>query len=127
MHKYIILFFLAMLTLPACKRAKPGKQIIPRDKMISLLTDLHIVDGGMYNVVSVNPDSSYKYGTGRYLALFKKYHVDSATFRRSLKYYTGKPAELESMYEMILRNLANKTDSANKLLLKSNYDRRPAI
>jgi hypothetical protein len=125
MLKYIIPFFLVTLFLPACKHGKPQPEIINHDKMISLLTDLHIVDGGMYNVVSFNTDSTYKYGTGRYLALFKRYHVDSTTFRRSLKYYTGKPVELEAMYDEILKNLTAKTDSANKSMLKMNNGRRP--
>jgi hypothetical protein len=93
--------------------------------MISLLTDLHIVDGGLYNMVSINPDSLYKYGTGRYLALFKRHHVDSTMFRKSLKYYTARPVEFATMYDEILKRLASKTDSANKLLLKSNYGQRP--
>ena len=93
--------------------------------MISLLTDLHIVDGSVYNMVSVNSDTLYKYGTGRYLALFKKHHVDSSMFRKSLKYYTARPVEFEAMYDEILKHLATKTDSANKSLLKSNNGQRP--
>ena len=93
--------------------------------MVSLLTDIHIVDGGMYNMVSINVDTLYKYGTARYLAIFKRHHVDSSMFRRSLKFYTGKPVEMEAMYDEILKHLTDKIDSANKSLLKSNNGQRP--
>jgi hypothetical protein len=125
MHKYIIIFFWATLNLASCKHAQSDQSVIKRDQMVSILTDLHIVDGGMYNSVSVNPDTLYKYGTARYLALFKRHHVDSSMFRRSLKYYTGKPVELQAMYDEILKNLAAKTDSANKSMFKKNNAGRP--
>jgi len=127
MHKYIILFFSATLILSACKHGTTDQPIIEREQMVGLLTDLHIVDGGMYNMVSINADTLYKYGTARYLALFKRHHVDSSEFRRSLRYYAGKPVELEAMYDEILKHLADKTDSANKALLKSNNGQRPKV
>jgi hypothetical protein len=85
--------------------------------MISLLTEVHIVDGSMYSL-SQNPDSLYKYGLNRYLSVFKKYHTDSAQFKKSLKYYTTQPDELEAMYDQVLANLKQKTDSLNKLQQK---------
>jgi len=125
MHKYIIFFFWLTIILASCGRGKSDQAIIERQQMVSLLTDMHIVDGGMYNMVSINADTLYKYGTARYLALFKRHHVDSSAFRRSLKYYTGKPVEMEAMYDEILKHLADKIDSANKSLLKSNNGQRP--
>lgn len=120
MPKYIILFFWVTLLFAACSPAKTDKSILPRNQMISLLTDIHIADGQMDNVASVNQDTLYKYGEGKYLAVFKKHHVDSTIFRKSVRYYAGKPEQFEAMYEEILKRLAAKTDSANKELLKTN-------
>jgi hypothetical protein len=117
MQKYIILFFSVTLILCACTAGKPNG-IIKQDKMVSLLTDLHIIDGSAYNAGLQAPDSLYKYRIGKYLALFKKYNVDSAQFSRSLKYYTGNPAQLVKMYTLILARLKQKTDSVNKAMIK---------
>ncbi len=76
MHKYITLFFLATGFLSACKGGKPTGEIISRDRMVNLLTEVHIVDGGIFTIAQ-NPDSLYKYGTDRYLTLFEKFHTDS--------------------------------------------------
>jgi len=120
MRKYITLFFSVSLILSACKTDKSGDNVIKSDEMVSLLTDIHIVDGTMYNTVSQNLDTLYKYGNARYLNVFKKHHIDSVQFRSSLKYYTGRPVELQAMYDKVQANLQGKTDSINKKLLKIN-------
>ena len=119
MHKYITLFFLPAVFLYSCKGGKTNSNIIGKREMTSLMTDLIIVDGSMYNV-SQAPDSLFKYGTGRYLALFKRHHTDSAQFDRSFKYYMSQPAELQSICDQAAKILKDKTDSVNKLVLKKN-------
>jgi len=114
MRKYNLLFFSALLFLFACKWDKAPQGILPEDKMINVMTAMHIVDGSIFNINAPNADSLYKYGYGRYVVLFKKYHTDSGQFKKSLRYYTQHPDELETMYTQIVKNLQDKTDSVNK-------------
>jgi hypothetical protein len=117
MHKYITLFFSVTFLLYACKVDKTHGVIINHDQMVSLLTEVHIIDGGIYTITQ-NPDSLYKYGTGRYIALFKKHHTDTAQFSKSLKYYTTQPLELQAIYVEVLKNLTKKADSLSKIQQK---------
>ena len=119
MRKHIILFFSALLFFVACKENKSTDGIIGQDKMVSLLTEVHIVDGSIYNITP-HPDSLYKFGHGKYIALFKRFHTDSIQFKKSLQYYTTQPNLLETMYTQVLKNLENKRDSINKILLHPN-------
>ncbi len=119
MLKYITLFFSVSVFLSACKQNKAAVGVIDRGRMTSLLTDVHLVDGRLY-LVKQEPDSLYKYGTGRYVALFKKYHTDSLQFKKSMQYYATQPLELQKIYDQIMLNLKQKTDSLNKLQLKQN-------
>ena len=114
MHKYITLFFSVLLILSACKHGKTSDEIIGQKEMTGLLTDIHIVDGTMYAVMP-NPDSLYKYGTGKYLALFKKHNTDSVQFKKSLRYYAGQPVELLAIYDQVLKNIKTKLDSLNAI------------
>lgn len=114
MHKYNRLFFSVLLFLTACKGTSVPDGIIKQDQMADLLTEVHIVDGTMYNVLQV-PDTLYKYGTGKYLTVFKKYHTDSVQFKKSFKYYSANPDKLQLIYEKITANIKLKTDSLNKL------------
>jgi len=117
MLKYIALFFSAMVFFAACKQDKTRAGIIPESRMITLLTEVHIIDGSLYTLPQA-PDSLYKYGMGKYLALFKKYHTDSTQFKKSMSYYAMQPAELLKMYDQITLILKNKTDSLNKIQYK---------
>lgn len=115
MRLYIILFFSAMLMFTACSDTnKVPKEFIQREEMVNLLMDVHIVDGSMNNIVQL-PDTMYKYGTIRYLELFKRYHTDSSQFRRSLRFYTTRPEMLQDMYDEVQKKIAARSDSLYKL------------
>jgi hypothetical protein len=113
MRKYITLFFSVSLFLFACKGKNEALGIIDPNVMVNLLTEVHLVDGRLYNYLQ-NPERLQKYGMGRYLAAFKKYDTDSATFRKSLKFYTTQPDKLLNIYNKVQANLKLKLDSLNK-------------
>jgi hypothetical protein len=117
MRIYINLFFLGLLFLTACSNHKMPEGVIPQDKMTSLLTEVHIIDGSLYTV-SQAPDTLYKYGMERYLDAFKRYGTDSTQFKKSMEYYTANPDKMELMYTQILASLTAKTDSLSKVRLK---------
>ena len=113
MQKYKSLFFSLFLFVYACSGNKAPKGTLDTAKMTSLLTEIHIADGSMFNTVQV-PDSLYKYGTARYLKVFQSFHTDSVQFRKSMKYYADNPELLTKIYEHVTANLAKKMDSLNK-------------
>ncbi len=114
MHKYNKLFFFVLIFLAACKGNKTPADILDKEQMAGLLTEIHMADASMYSLYQV-PDTLYKYGTGKYLAIFKKYHTDSVQFKKSFKYYSLKPDILSDIYEQITDNLKKKSDSLNKI------------
>jgi hypothetical protein len=114
MRKYNLLFFSALLFLFACKWSNTPSGILKTDQMINVMTAMHIVDGSISNIPAPNPDSLYKYGRGRYIALFKRFNTDSTQFKNSFKYYTQHPDIMDDMYTQIMKNLQAKIDSINK-------------
>ena len=122
MRKYIILFFLVFPFLFACNSGGSSGDVIPEDQMVAVLTAVHVADGRLINI-SQAPDTLYKYGTSRYLAVFKQFHTDSAQFRKSYQYYSTEPEKFADMYDKVLKNLQAKNDSINKLLTKESLAR----
>ena len=125
MRKYIVLFFSAPFFLFACKYGHTPDGILNPDKMIKVLVEVHIVDGSLSNIEMPIGDSLYKYASGRYLAMFKRMHTDSGQFRKSVKYYSENPAQLEEMYTKVLKILQDKTDSLNKPTKPANPNALP--
>jgi len=124
MHKYNKLFFSVLIFLAACSGNKIPDGIIAQDKMTNLLTDIHIVDGSMYNVMQL-PDSLYKYGTDKYQMVFRKYQTDSVQFKKSFQYYASNPDKLQAIYDQVTINIKTKSDSVNKINLdKINKDNK---
>ena len=124
MRKYIILFFSVILFLSACGNATPDG-IINKDDMAAVLTDVHITDGRMLNMSQAS-DTLFKYGRGRYDAIFKKYHTDSTQFKNSYRYYAVHPTLLTAIYDVVLKNLQAKSDSLSNILKKQNPQRGKA-
>src|SRR6202000_2705564 len=121
MHRYKILFFSLSVFLCSCGGKTIPKDIIQPDEMGGLLTQVHIADGAMYNIIQL-PDSLYKYGTDRYLKIFKQFHTDSVQFRKSMKYYCSNPEMLSDMYDKVVDVLKQKSDSLNKVNQKEMAD-----
>ena len=113
MHKYIILFFFGLLFSTACSDSSAPKDVLDKPQMLSLLTDVHIIDGELYNVAQ-QPDSLYKFGTNKYKAVFKKHHTNDAQFRKSLEYYTRQPEVIQDIYDTLTVVVQRKIDSTNK-------------
>lgn len=126
MQKYKILFFSLLLFCAACGGPDIPKGVLDEKTMANVLTQIHIADGSLYNVMQV-PDTLYKYGASKYVMVLKSFHTDSSQFMKSMKFYTQHPDILEKMYEKISDRLKTQSDSLNKAYqaqLKADEKRR---
>jgi hypothetical protein len=114
MQKYISLFFSVLLFLTACKSKELPKDVLNEQEMISLMLDIHLTDGTVYQVPQV-PDSLYKYSSAKFAALFKRHHTTDAVYKKSLKYYTKQPEKIQAMYTQLETLIKAKIDSLNKV------------
>lgn len=115
MRFYIILFFCAGCFFMSCSESSDApKPLLTMPQTAEVLTDIHIVNGSLYNIAN-QPDSILKHGMGLYLDVFKINHTDSATFRKSLQYYSLHPDVLYVIYEGVAKRLNKKLDSLKKV------------
>jgi len=116
---YFALFLIVILfsCKPENQQLKPDK-LIPHEKMIPLLVDIHIADAvltkGHYKVKA---DTSRKLSL--YNSIFLKYKITRKQFDESIAYYTGNPLEMEDIYDKVLEEFSKKESEVDKELKKN--------
>ncbi|MEN8124711.1 MAG: DUF4296 domain-containing protein [Bacteroidota bacterium] len=97
--KYILLLVFFVSCEGKTNYKKP-KDLIAKDQMIDLLTDMHLAIGAT-SVNNINSEKSKKY----MFLVFDKYKIDSTRFASSNLYYTSNVDEYREMYEEINKRL----------------------
>lgn len=106
-EKIFILFCLSLF-LFSCQQDQTPKGIIEKEKMINVMVDFQITDSYLNQIP--NQDTMKMQAHTRYNYIFKKYDIDSATFSRSLSYYSRQTEEFNKMFDGVLDSL-NKMES----------------
>lgn len=118
--------FLSFLVF-GCSEKKDNLQIpdyvIPPDKMIDVLVDMHIADGALATLAAENKDSIYK-PANFYNQVYKKHNVTKHDVDTSIFFYAQNAKYYDKMYDTVLARISkligdvsqtagNKTDTAS--------------
>lgn len=112
MYKY---YFFFLLILFSCSETKT-ERIIPEDKMVNILVDIHLTEGKVNGIHLGSVDSSlivYNYFEKQ---VFKKYQVDSTSFNKCLNSYLREPTELKKLYLKVTKKINAISHTPNKTL-----------
>ncbi len=88
---------------------KKPENLIPKEQMVDLLTDIFIANGGD-NIKNINLQRSTNY----FPFVFEKYKIDSTRFRESNYYYTSRIDDYDEILEKVDKRLK---------ALKEQYDK----
>lgn len=99
------------MLLFACEQEDMPKDIIDQNKMILIMADLHIMDGYMSTIIY--NDTIRKNNKNLYATIYKTHNTTPALYEKSLKYYSMKPALLDSMYNKVQAILDEKEHNLN--------------
>ncbi len=82
--------------------------VISRDSMVTLLTDIHLVEATIQLKNLGSSDSLKAEAYGRYKYVFNKHHVTVQSFRKSLDFYRKQPEYFQKMYDEVLVRLSEE-------------------
>jgi hypothetical protein len=116
MIRFVFGAILIMLLLPGCSEQEkvsptselfPADSILSRDRMISLLTDVQIIEGAL--VLHRNRGLSTSDDAGLYYAaLFHKYRISRRCYLENIKYYQEDPEDFVKMYDVVVQRITNR-------------------
>ena len=112
MQKSFILFVLLALLLSGCYKVnklevKKPANLIPKEKMVDILTDMEIIQGAA--VISRERYLGYKdIEKSYYQALFNHYHISESQIRSSMDYYNNQGDEMAGIYDKVMSKLTEK-------------------
>lgn len=96
----ILLFFIS------CKEevVKKPNNLIPKDKMVSILYDISLLNAGR----SINQNVLNEYGIVPMAYIYKKHSIDSLQLINSDTYYASLPTVYEAIYTEVKEKLDNE-------------------
>ena len=115
MRKWPMLLIFVLLSLLGCKpsdRTPEPDKLIPRDKMVDIMTDVEVVEAQLrFQQTRINNDSLQKEKTKSYDSLYMYYKVTPEQFSQSLKYYQGDLENFEHMIDEVILSITRARDS----------------
>jgi hypothetical protein len=113
-------FLLKILLLPllfffaSCdSEERPPEDVLPQDKMVAILSEIHIAESRIVQMHLKSMDSSvlmYDYFQKK---LYKKHQTDSTQYKNSYDYYASDPKRLEDIYDKVAKKIEARQKKNN--------------
>jgi len=121
MNKFIYILILSVFFIACTSNTiiKKPKNLIAKDQMVDLLTDILIADGGD-NIKNINLQRNINY----FPLVFDKYQIDSIRFRESNYYYTSRIDDYDEILGKVNKRLkVLKEQYVNEIKLADSIER----
>jgi len=105
-YTYIFIFSIFLMACTSNTIIKKPENLIPKEQMVDLLTDIFIADGGD-NIKNLNLQRNVNY----FPFVFEKYQIDTTRFKESNYYYTSRIDD----YDEILGKVDTRLKAFKKL------------
>lgn len=111
---YLLIAGIALIT--ACSRQKEEipSDIMPQDKMIKVLSDVHYTEATIQLRNLNYSDSTRKIAYGYYKEIFQKHQITPEQFKESFDWYKKHPEIMNEMYKEVLTHLSEEQATKGK-------------
>lgn len=108
-----IFFFLIILIAVSCSKKEEvvPADILPADKMIPVLADMHLAEATIQLRNYGHNDSTKNLAYGFYRFIFQKHKLTEAEFHKSFTWYSQRPEKMHAIYQEVLSELSRKQAS----------------
>lgn len=112
MNKFLYIIFTSLFLINCTSNTivKKPDNLIPKDEMVAILTDMFLANGGE-NIKNIHEQRKVNY----FSVIYEKYHIDSTQFKESNFYYVSKIDD----YDEILKKVEERLE---KLKLENDLE-----
>ena len=107
-----LIIALILISLAACNKAKPDKDIIPPETLVPVLIDLHVTyaiqTSPEFRTISRKVDSIDPYSY-----VFNKHDITKELFDSTIAWYSSHPDLFTAIYDEVVMQLTQAADSLN--------------
>lgn len=107
-----LLFFIgSLLILWGCSPVEPPKpeNLIPQDKFVEILEDIHIGDAILSNLQRHNRKEKI-IARHYYNSIYEKHDITREQFDQSMAYYAAQPEQLDGIHSQVVKNITEKKE-----------------
>lgn len=122
MNRLLFIVILFVFVNIGCEFNKTPDYVIPKDKIIDIIVDIHITDG-MVTILGVRKDILENYSDSVYNDIFKHHGYTRKDFDTSIYHYSHTINEYDDIYKEVLNKLSEK-EALIKEASKENKDER---
>lgn len=94
-----------MFTMGCAKDEKVPSNILPRQKMVSILTDIHELEAKI-NMLRLEHDSSKLLFNEHQARIFEQHNVSDSLYIKSFDYYMNRVDLMNKIYEAVVDSLS---------------------
>ena len=102
----------------ACGSDEKPENLLDQDRMVNIMTDIHLIEAEINNIHLQHQDSSVFMYQKLKVKMLKKYNTDTSVFNASFKYYVLNPDKMKPIYAEVkkkLEEIKKRTIAASKI------------
>jgi hypothetical protein len=103
--KYFPAALLCILVFSCITPPRIPDDVLPKEKMVQMIADIHMVESRVGQLSLRSMDSAYVLEKVWEEKVYKKYNTDSATYKRSFRFYSENPEYMEEIYNAVTDSL----------------------
>ena len=105
------LFLTVLVILCACSTDQTPKDLIEQEKMIMVMTEIHLLETKIKSI-NISPQDSTQAVFDHYeRLLFEDFGISQDQYERSFNYYVDHPNEFEKIYSAVVDTLMQRENS----------------
>lgn len=106
------IFLTVLVIICSCTDSSEPKDLLGKEEMVKVLTEIHLLEGKISNVPLDKFDSSKAVYKHYEKLLFKELNITQDQYERSFNYYVDHPNEFEKIYATVVDSLMEKDKRA---------------